>query len=168
MRQYLAPTSTMLCLLIHVGCQREPAPAIVEATAVTPDRLQPEESLPETQRIFGIEVPRGLRLVSDFGDRASLIGPLPLAEAITYFSQQVESTPIEVANERAVFARVRLKANRTRHEYRIELTRKRHDTFVLIADVTPPPVTHGIDEKARWEQAGRKPDGTLIDPRRVY
>jgi hypothetical protein len=168
MRQYLLPTSSVLCLLIHISCQRKPPPAEVEAIVTTPDRLQPEESLPETQRVFGIEVPRGLRLVSDFGDRASLIGPLPLAEAISYFSQQVESTPIEVANERAVFARVRLKADRTRHEYRIELTRRRHDTFVLVADVTPPPVTQGLDEKARWEQAGRKPDGTLIDPRRAY
>lgn len=157
-----------LLVLAATGCQEKAQAPNVAAPPVEPDRLRADESLPGTRYVFGVEVPRELRVVDDFGDRATLAGPMPLNAAIAYFSQQIEAVPIEVTGERALFARVRFKTDDRRREFRIDVVRQRRETLVQIADITPPPVTQGLDEQARWRQAGRNADGSPLDPRQAY
>jgi hypothetical protein len=159
----------LICSLTLAGCDSKPAaPAPVPVAVTPPDRLEVHESPPGAERVFGIELPRGLRVLAHFGKEATLAGPMSLADVVAFLSRHVESTPIEFRGTSAVFPRVRVNGDTQRRDYRIEVVRQERTTRVQFVDVTPPPVTHGLDEKQRWEQAGRGADGSPLDPRKMY
>jgi hypothetical protein len=161
--------SCALCGLLAIACRRDAqAPAFELTASVSPDRLTASESLPSVQKVFGAEVPRGLQLAADFGDRVLLEGPLAMPETIGALNEQFEVGSAEATPERVTLANARPKHGNPSHTYMIEISRRRQTTRVEIIDVTPPPVSQGLTEEQRWEQAGRRPDGTPLDLRQVY
>jgi hypothetical protein len=156
-------------LLFIASCNRREAPLPLASSApVSPDRLQAGESLPGVQHVLGLEVPRGLHVAADFGDRAVLEGPLSLAESISALSLQLLPIPAEATATRITIEAATPKNGPPGKRLRIEATRRNAGTRVEVSDVTLPPVTQGLSEAERWKQAGRNPDGTPLDLSRVY
>jgi len=150
-------------LLLSVGCEASDSGPKLQFRPVStaPDRLQAGELLPNKQQIFGIEVPRGLRVASRFTDVVQLTGHLKPETVANYFRQHVLAQHVEIGPNRTVFPRVYVKNDPKKRIYRIEIVAHRNLTTVNMRDITPPPVTQGLTNEERWERAGRNPDGTL-------
>lgn len=150
-----------------MGCREEPPPA--EPPPDTPvDRLGPQEVLPEVERVFGLELPHGMRVTSHFNDLALANGPTPVSRVAEHLRPQLIASHVELGTNSAVFPKVRVKGDASRRLLRIEIRRRDHLTSLRIRDVTPAPATHGLSEAQRWERAGRNPDGTLKDRAQVF
>ena len=82
--------------------------------------------------------------------------------------EQVIVEHLELGTGRTVFPRVFVKNDPRKRLFRIEVSSQRNRTDVRIRDITPPPVTQGLNESQRWEQAGRNSDGSLKDRLKVH
>lgn len=132
------------------------------------DRLKPEEELPGRERVFGMEVPRGLRLTLRQADVAQMSGRRRLEDITRYFQQQVAATHIEATGRRVVFPKALIKALGSERAFRIEIVELGRILNVRITDITPPPVARGLDEQERWKRAGRNPDGSQRNRKLVF
>jgi hypothetical protein len=161
-----------LCLALCVGsvaCKGErDQPLKRTPKAPAPDRLLPDEALPGVERVFGLEVPQGLSISAQFSDVAQLTGIVPAEAVVKKLRDQVIVEHLELGTERTVFPRVFVKNDPRKRLFRIEVSSQRNRTDVRIRDITPPPVTQGLNESQRWEQAGRNSDGSLKDRLKVY
>jgi len=148
------------------ACQREPAPA---TDAATPDRLGPGEGLPESETAFGLAMPPGMRLVRHFKDAAYFAGNVELERSLEQVAQHVTPRDAQLVTSGAVFPRVRVNGDGSGRLLRVTLTRMRHGSQVHIEDITPnTPVLSGLSQEERWRKAGRKADGTPLDPNQLY
>jgi hypothetical protein len=50
----------------------------------------------------------------------------------------------------------------------IEITDRSGQVELVVRDLTPPPIPQGLSDEERWKRAGLRPDGTPIDPSKVY
>lgn len=157
-------------LHVSLGCQSKKATeAVIDKTqASTPDRLSGNEQLPEAEIVFGLPIPKGMRLTRQFEDAAYLTGELDVASALEHVRPYVEARSVEVMNGVAIFAQAYIKGDARRHQFRIEISKTPGGSQVHVRDITPPPSTSGLTEAERWQRAGRKPDGSLLDPNQVY
>lgn len=151
-----------------LGCHKEQPQPLESAPSTPVDRLAPQETLPDVERVFGIELPHGMRVTSNFGDLALVNGPTPVNRVAEHLRPQLVASHVELGANSAVFPKVRVKGDASRRLLRIEIRRRQHLTILRLRDVTPAPVTHGLSEAERWERAGRNPDGTLKDRSQVY
>jgi hypothetical protein len=157
-----------LVATLAVGCHAKPVESVEEVPATsTPDRLKADEHLPEAETAFGLPIPKGMRLTRHFSDAAYLAGSLDLSSALDHVRKYVEARDVEMTNQHAVFARARIKGNPEK-VFRIEIAATPRGSQVHIKDVTPPALARGLSEPEMWQRAGRKPDGTLLDPNQVY
>lgn len=154
---------SLFAALLGVGCKRE-VEVTPTTTSQTPDRLAPGEAVLGTPRVFGLDIPDGLRVVARYAKNVHLSGPLPLAAVVEAIQGQLEPTLLELTPRRAVWERVVAKTDASRRLMRIEVTRDGPTTRVQITDVTAPKPVQGLSEAERWERAGRNPDGTVKDP----
>jgi hypothetical protein len=157
-----------MLLVLAFGCRKaaEPAPT-PPALPVAPDRLAPSEPLIGTAQVWGIRVPDGLRVSSEFARNVHLSGSRPLAAVTEALRQQLLTNEIEVTPTRTVIAQAYVKGASDRRLLRIEALSEGVLTRVNITDITPVPVPSGLSEAERWERAGRNPDGTVKDPSQV-
>jgi hypothetical protein len=110
-----------------------------------------------------------MRLTRQFHDAAYFTGELSVAQVLEQVERHVQSRGVELIGERAVFSRAYVTGDRTRRPLRIEISRTPRGSQIHIADLTPTSVTtSGLSEAERWRQAGRKPDGTPLDPNQLY
>lgn len=156
--------------LLLLGCRQEPLRRVQPDApqAATPDRLQVGERLAQSEVAFGLVVPEGLRITRQFRDAAYLSGPLPFEAALVHVREQLETTGAELRAQRAVFARALIVGDAEQRLMRIEVSPLPRGSQVLLRDITPPPVAIGLSDNERWARAGRRPDGTLLDPNQVY
>jgi hypothetical protein len=156
-----------LLVCASAACQREPPP--VEAT-VTPDRLAPGERLPESETAFGLPLTPGMRLVRQFRDAAYFSGDVKLQQALEHLAKRVTPPNPELVSNGALFPRVTVAgAAAGAAPLRITLKRTEHGTQIHVEELTPPPpVVTGLSQEEIWRKAGRKPDGTPIDPNQLY
>jgi hypothetical protein len=159
-------SAAALCL----GCrspESEPKEKDEPETA-TPDRLDKGEKLPEAETAFGLPLPRGMRLARHFNDSAYFTGPMNMASALEHVQKHLDSRQVELVNRRSVFARTHILGGDPDRLFRVEISETARGSQVLIKDITPPPVASARSEAEMWQSAGRKPDGTLLDPNSVY
>ncbi len=151
--------------LLIAGCKSDDGPKLKlrPQSSASPDRLSDDEVLPGREEIFGIEVPRGMRVSSRFADFAMLTGHARPEAVANYFREHVLARHVEVGANQTVFPRVYVKGDESKRIYRIEIAHSRNRTTVSMRDITPPPETHGLSEQERWDKAGRNPDGTQKD-----
>jgi hypothetical protein len=154
----------LLVLICGLGCKRRVEQPPLAATSDTPDRLEPGEPMVGTPRVFGLDVPDGLRVVATYYKSVHLSGPLPVPATVEALQRQLEPTVMEFTPTRAVWERVFAKNDTSRTLMRIEITREGSTTRVHVADITPTKAPEGLSEAERWERAGRNPDGTLKNP----
>jgi hypothetical protein len=160
-----------LCLVasLAVGCHSKPVASVEEAPAApsTPDRLTSDEHLPEAETAFGLPLPKGMRLTRHFSDAAYFSGSLDMQSTLDHVRKYVEARDVEMTNQHVVFARARIKGNAERI-FRIEISATPRGSQVHLKDITPPALARGLSEPEIWQRAGRKPDGSLLDPNQVY
>ena len=165
--------ATLALLLPALGscrCGQDEAPPRTKAAepGSSPDRLAPGEQLPGRERVFGIEVPEGLTVASRFPEVAQLSGHVKLESALSALQKQLEVEHIQLGTQRATFPRATVKGDTTKRLLRVELVSVRGRLDVNIRDITAEPAPEGLEERERWDRAGRNPDGTLKDRLKVY
>ena len=155
------------------ACQSEPAPV---ETAATPDRLAPGERLPESETAFGLPLPPGMRLVRHFKDAAYFSGDATLQQALEHVAKHVTPPNPQLVTNGAVFPHVNVtggtvsggRATTAALPLRITLKQTARGSQIHVEQLTPPPVVSGLSQDEIWRKAGRKPDGTPIDPNQLY
>lgn len=164
---WLARGLGLLLACASVACQRETPP--VEATAA-PDRLAPGERLPESETAFGLPLPPGMRLVRHFKDAAYFAGDVKLQQALEHLAKHVTPPSAELVTNGAVFSRVSVTGGAAgAPPLRITLKQTERGSQIHVEQLTPPPpVVSGLSQEEIWRRAGRKPDGTPIDPDQLY
>jgi hypothetical protein len=161
---------TGLSLVVATGCRERAAP-VAEAVAdeqPAPDRLAPGEKLPEAETAFGLPIPKGMRLVRHFNDSAYFAGELPLASALEHVRKHVTPSDAQMLGKGAVFPRAHIVGDESQRLVRIAVTQAYSGSQIHIQDITPPPATTGLSQAEILRQAGRNPDGSLIDQNQLY
>jgi hypothetical protein len=167
MRSELYALSALPLLIASGGCGRDENARSV-TRPVSGDSLAQDEVLPGRDQAFGLELPRGLRVISRHDDVVQMRGPLKPESVVNFFRERVAVQHVELGPNRTVFPRAYLKGDKTKRVYRIDVSGVGGQTTVKMRDITPPPVAPGLSEPQRWERAGRNPDGTLKDRKQVY
>jgi hypothetical protein len=152
------------------GCQREsaPEPPAAESAPATPDRLAPGEQLPEAETAFGLALPAGMRVVRHFNDAAYFAGELGFDAVLDHLRGHLRAQEVQLLSQGAVFPRATVAGGDAKRLLRIELSKTPRGTQLHVKDITPPPAVSGLSEADIWRQAGRKPDGTPLDPNQLY
>jgi hypothetical protein len=160
----------LLCLGLSLGACRERArtelPPPEEPS--TPDRLTPEEHLPEAEIAFGLPLPPGMRLTRHFSESAYFASELPMASVLAHLKEHVQARDVQMMSRRVVYARAHVKGDKSRRLLRIEISETPRGSQMLIKDITPPPAAKAASDAELWSRAGRKPDGTPIDQNKLY
>ncbi len=165
--------SFALVSLLVVGCtttgpKPEPGAAASASAHKKPlDRLAPGELVPGTAAAFGFVAPRQLRLERKYPDAAHFVGQASAEAVANYVRERVAVERVEVGVARTVFPKVVIKGGDPNKIYRIEVVRDDPMTRVMIRDITVPPITQGLSDEERWKRAGRRPDGKLLDPKKL-
>jgi hypothetical protein len=154
-----------------LGCHRDrdmPESEAPPPVPSTPDRLTQEERLPESETAFGLPLPPGMHVTRHFGDSGYFSGPLDFAATLEHVRKHVRARDVEMMTLRAVFPRAQIEGDSEGRLFRIEISSTAQGSQLYIKNITPPPVTRGLSENEMWKRAGRKPDGSLIDPNQMY
>ncbi len=152
------------------GCrEKSVAEAAPPASApATPDRLADGERLPEAELAFGLPLPAGMRVVRHFNDSAYFSGELDLDAVLEHVRRHVRTEAAQLLSQAVVFPRATVAEGDAKRLLRIELSKTPRGTQLYIKDITPPPAVTGLSEAEIWRMAGRKPDGTPLDPNQLY
>lgn len=153
------------------GCHdekpREAAPA--SAAPAAPDRLAESERLPEAEMAFGLPLPAGMRAVRLFDDAAYFSGDLELDAVLAHVQRHVRAEPAQMRSQGVVFPRATVLGGDGSRVLRIDLRKVPGGTQLHLQDITPQPaMTEGLSPAEIWRRAGRKPDGTPLDPNQLY
>lgn len=140
--------------VVNSARRAEPKPPV--------DRLAPDELLPGIEQVFGLPLPRRMRLERKFPDAAHAVGDVPSQDLIEYVSRYVTTPRLELIPPRAVFAKVGIRGQPTERLYDVEITATGSTTRLVVRDVTPPPAAQGATEAELWRKAGLTPDGRLL------
>jgi hypothetical protein len=149
------------------GSRREPEPA-PQASETTPDRLATDEVVTEAPVAFGMPLPPGMRLTRYFSDAAYFSGRVSVEEALAHVRQHVLTRDVEMRTNRVLISQAYIREDERSRLFRIEISSIDDGSQIHIQDITPEPVTQGLTVEERWRRAGRKPDGTLLNPKEMY
>jgi hypothetical protein len=156
--------------LACAACRKKeaPRPAAVAATDAGArrgaDRLLPGELAEGRVRVFGLALPRDVKVKRYFNDSAFARGPIAPEPIANYIRARVEGAKVEVGVARTVFNDAHVKGQPPDKRVRIEVSAEEHETVVIVRDVTPPPVPHGLSEDELWRRTGISKDGKILDP----
>jgi hypothetical protein len=168
----------VLPLLALLACRREPAPSS-SPSAVSPppaaasapdpklvDRLAPGELEPGKSQVFGFDVPRDMSVQGVFLEVAYIQGKVTPEALANYVRDRVEVDRVEIGASSTLFSRAHIKRGSPERLYDFTVSPGAGSlTELVIRDVTPRPKNPaGMTDADRWRQAGRKPDGTPVDP----
>jgi hypothetical protein len=149
---------------------RPSTPASASAAAPPVDRLAPGELAPGTESIYGLVLPRGMKVSAQFPRIAHATGSLPAEDVANYVRDRVDVRRVELGAVGTVFPAVHIHGGEPDKVYRIEVHGAGNGTEMVLRDVTPLPPTK-VDESIpiaeRWRRAGYNPDGTPLDPNRL-
>ena len=159
--------------LIVSGCNKEldPIPdpsagAPSAASANKPlDRLAPGELQPGTAEIYGLVLPRGMKVTRKFKKAGYGAGRLPPEEVANYVRERVHVERVELGTARTIFPVAMVKLGDPTKRLRIEIVAvQRNYTELEVHDITNPPTVEGLSESERWRRAGFNEDGTPLNP----
>jgi len=131
------------------------------------DHLGPGELDPGDQTIFGLLLPRGMKISAHFPGIAHATGRIPAEDVANYVRDRVDSQRIELGAVGTVFPSVHIQGGDPSRVYRIEVHWAGTGTELELRDVTPPPrpvPDPNVPEAERWRRAGYRPNGMPIDP----
>ncbi len=141
----------------------DPVPSASAAARVPVDRLGPGELAPGNDVVFGLPIPRRMRLDQRFEDVAYVSGKVRREQLSNYVRKRVSVAHVEVGAARTVFPAARINGDTTRRTYRIEIMRDGIGARMVIKDLSKPQAVKGLTQPERWKRAGMTPQGELID-----
>lgn len=165
----------MLFALALAACNGDPEEAVAPAAASAADPAShPIDHLAEgelaqgSEQLFGLTIPRKMRVERRFIDAAHAAGPVSPEDLSNYVRQRVSVAQVEIGAARTVFPRVVIHGGDPKKIYRIEVSpRSGGGSELEVRDITPKPVPSGLSDAELWRRAGRNPDGTPIDPKKL-
>jgi hypothetical protein len=159
-----------MSLWVASGCHRKVAPDDdpVSESAPAPDRLEATEKLPEAETAFGLPIPKGMRLVRHFNDAAYFAGELDMKHALEHIRKYVIASDVQMLAKGALFSRAYIVGDESKRLVRILVTPIQNGTQIRIQDITPPRAVTGLSQAEVLRQAGRNPDGTVMDQNQLY
>jgi hypothetical protein len=156
-----------LVAFASVCCRSEPPPKRNRPPALSAkpiDRLAPGELAPGKIRVFGLELPRGMKVRGSFSDIAYVEGEVAPEGLANYVRDRVEVENVEIGAARTVFPRARIKGGNADRLYQLEVVAVGNKSELLIKDVTPrPPPAPNLTDADRWRAIGRDPNGKPFD-----
>lgn len=135
------------------------------------DRLGPGEIPPGTETVYGLVLPRGMKVIAHFPGIAHAVGALSPEDVANYVRDRVVVSRVELGAAETVFPRVRIKDGDPEKLFDIEVIPLGDRTKLVIKDMTPPtahvPIDKTMTDAERWKRAGYNPDGTPLDPNKL-
>lgn len=166
--------SSWLLILACAACDGSPEEAVTpSAPSASPsshpvDHLAQGELAQGEEKLFGLPIPRKMRVERRFLDAAHAAGPVTPEDLSNYVRQRVSVAQVEIGAARTVFPRVVIHGGDPHKIYRIEVSpRSNGGSELEVRDITPAPVPSGLSDAELWRRAGRNPDGTPIDPKKL-
>jgi hypothetical protein len=156
--------------VVPTGCRkkaRSESPAASAAPKPPIDRLAPGELAPGTEVLYGMVLPRGMRVTAQFPNVAHAAGPLPAEDVANYVRDRVDSKRVELGVVGTVFRAVHVTGGDATRIYRVEVNSAGNSTEIVMRDVTPiPPKAPDptLSDAEKWRRAGYKPNGMPLDP----
>jgi hypothetical protein len=173
MRFVFASARILLLGILTMACEEDapvvpadygPAPSRSAGSAQAPDRLAPGELAEGKGEMFGLLLPRGVRVTARFAKEAHASGKVTVGELAAYIRKRVDARHVELAQGRTIFPSARVKGGPADKLFRIEVVAGSGSiTKLVMRDLTRPAAVQGISEAERWRRAGLTPDGKVID-----
>ena len=158
-----AVAASSACSKEEVGTFDDGPPPAPSQTPTPVDRLAKGELAPGKATVFGMAIPRKMRLDQQFKDTAYVSGNVRREQLSNYVRKRVSVAHVEVGAARTVFPAARINGDTTRHTYRIEIMKHGTGARMVIKDLTKPKPVQGISQAERWKRAGLTPQGKLIN-----
>ncbi|MCB9588684.1 MAG: hypothetical protein H6718_24960 [Polyangiaceae bacterium] len=165
--------SYWLLALVCAACNGTPEEVAPAAASAAPsahpvDHLAKGELAQGEEKLFGLPIPQKMRVERRFLDAAHAAGPVTPEDLSNYVRQRVSVAQVEIGAARTVFPRVLIHGGDPKKIYRIEVSpRSGGGSELEVRDITPAPIPSGLSDAERWRRAGRNPDGTPIDPKKL-
>jgi len=156
-----------------LACDRsEPAGAPAASTSSqpkTPDRLAPGEIAEGKTDLFGLRLPRDLKVEARFPHSGYASGKITPEALSNYVRKRVDVRHVELAASRTVFPKARIKGADAERRFRIEVIPLGRRSKLMVQWLNPPrpPAAKGLSEAERWKQAGLTPDGKQLNPQEL-
>lgn len=135
-----------------------------------PDHLAPSEVVESKERAFGLPLPRVSRVDARFDRSVRVLSALSPEDLANFVRARVKDGQVTPGTTSTKLENVipRDDANkRISIEVRPVKTGDGMRSEMVVRDTTPPPTEPGLSNDERWKKAGLKPDGTLLDPKKV-
>jgi hypothetical protein len=135
----------------------------------TPDRLLPGELAEGDGDLFGLRLPKEMRLEARFPTSAHATGLVEANKLVDYVKRRILVRHVELAGSRTVFDKARIKGTHQKQLFRIEIIPKGRRSKLAIELLNPakPPAEKGLSEAERWRRVGLTPDGKQLNPKQL-
>ena len=159
----------LAALLLCASCQHKTAPApagsaLTAASAPRPvDRLAPDELAAGTADVWGLTIPRDMRIEHRFPEIAYVVGPVKADALANYVRDRVVVSHVEIGAGRTIFPNAHIKGGSRDHVYELDVIPEPSGSRLEIQDLTPVKVIPGLSDEERWRQAGLTPQGRPLD-----
>ena len=127
------------------------------------DRLAPDELAPGTEEVFGLTLPRVMRVEARFPRTVHAVGKASAEAVAKYVRERVSVRRVELAAGRTVFPQARILGAAPHRLVRIEVLASRGRCKLVVRDLTRKAATQGLAEADRWRQAGLSPEGKPLN-----
>ena len=134
------------------------------------DHLAEGELLEGDAKAFGLILPRGVKIVGGFDDLVIATSDVvPADKCANYVRQRVKEGKITVGAQATVFERVKTAgAPDLELSVRVEPTNGYEGVKIELRRLTQPKAEVLPDDEARWKAAGLKPNGEVLDPKKLH
>jgi hypothetical protein len=165
--------SSLLVAATLLGCQKRQdpgastlaAPAVSSVAQIPADHLLPGELGEGKESAFGLVLPRGFVVERRFEDAIHAAGSSTVEHVAAYVRRRVVTSTVEVGPARTIFASAQ---TATKIPVTVEITERDGRVELVVRNLTPPSIPQGLSDEERWKRAGLRPDGSPIDPAKVY
>lgn len=160
-------------LTLLVACGKEETTVTIPApsASVAPvDHLAEGELLEGDAKAFGLTLPRGVKIVGGFDDLVIATSDVvPADKCANYVRQRVKEGKITVGAQATVFERVKTPgAPDLELSVRVEPSNGYEGVKIELRRLTQPKAEVLPNDEERWKAAGLKPNGEVLDPKKLH
>jgi hypothetical protein len=117
--------------------------------------------------LYGLKLPADMKIEGKFARFGRAVGRVRPEDLSNYVRQRVAVAHVEIAAERTVFPKARIKAGDKDRVYRIEVIPQGKRSRLVVRDITKPEAPKGLSQAEIRRQAGLTPDGKQLDPKNL-
>jgi hypothetical protein len=139
-----------------------PAP-VAGGTAAPVDHLAAGELAEGTERAFGLTLPRGLAVTSDFVQVVNASGRLTVHPVVQYFRARLEGGDLREGAASATFEHVAVRG-KPGVELSVHIDASIAGVRVQMRNTTPVPAPNLANDAERLKHVGLTPKGGFLDP----